>query len=195
MSGVAGGWSAWASDAFHVYGPAALVFGFFAAALAFAVIVAGLSWSRAQIAKASLLREAAKAPSPVNPLDAQFDSKRISLNNFVNPLYEPVVGKIFARCELVGPATVMLSGSHINNSKFNPWAGCAFVICPAQIGGFSTDVIIIQDCNFVDYIFINCVVLFAYGDPTIAKLVPEVIFNHDRKDIIKASKGFSHDKP
>jgi hypothetical protein len=33
MSGVAGGWSAWASDAFHVYGPAALVFGFFAAAL------------------------------------------------------------------------------------------------------------------------------------------------------------------
>jgi hypothetical protein len=47
------------------------------------------------MAKASLLRETAKTPSLVNPLDSQFDSKRIKLNEFVNPLYEAVGGKIF----------------------------------------------------------------------------------------------------
>lgn len=193
MSGVVGAWSAWASEAFHVYGPAALVFGFFAAAVAFTLIVAGLSWSRVQMAKASLLRETAKTPSLVNPLDSQFDSKRINLNEFVNPLYEAVGGKIFTRCELVGPATVMLSGSQINNPKFSPWLACAFVICPIETS-FSTDVIVLQRCHFVDCKFINCVIMFAYGDPTISTLIPEVILNHDRQKIMEASKGFAHGK-
>jgi hypothetical protein len=37
--------------------------------------------------------------------------------------------------------------------------------------------------------------MFAYGDPSISTLIPEVILNHDRQDIMKASKGFAHDKP
>lgn len=111
---LSGSLAAWASAATKVladYGPISWVIAAIIGACSF--LLGNVLWSAAKLNTVRLeyARELAKRTPSFNPLGETFTKQRIDLQTFRNQFNEPVTGKTFVDCELVGPALVILAGN------------------------------------------------------------------------------------
>ena len=78
----------------------------------------GFAVARAQLAKASAVRQWAKAVDTVNPLESEFTKKRINILDLVNPVTDMIENKRFIDCELFGPANLGMINSSMSDVNF-----------------------------------------------------------------------------
>lgn len=143
------------------YGPIAIAACAFAG-MAIAVLLYSF-WTSARIRHerarfAQKLRESETAS--VNPLDSHFVGKRIKLDQFLPPYTEPVSGKTFVDCDLVGP--VMLS--FVDHVQFiqGRFSNCDLVALKKD-GGLVYNALIFDHSTFRNCRFFNVTFLLPQG--------------------------------
>ena len=104
-----GGWATAATSAFGAYSPASWVFGGLLGAGLFALVVSLWTSARTRMVRLKFASAMSEKPPTVNPLDGVFTKQRISADSFRNHFNEPVEGKTFVDCELIGPAVIFLA--------------------------------------------------------------------------------------
>jgi hypothetical protein len=103
-------WAALGSTWLAVYGPIAWVGAGAGGLLCLAALMALYAHYRTYMATARTMEERLAIKDVVNPLDSNFDSKRISLDKLVFPVDKSITNKAFHRCEIIGPAIVFITG-------------------------------------------------------------------------------------
>ena len=100
----------------------------------------------------------------VNPLDASFTRKRISICALADPVTKRIVGKTFVECELVGAAVVCISGSAFDGDTNN--LACDFIVLRDDTNGHFKiqNVIVLEKCIFRECKFYQLVMLFNKSD-------------------------------
>lgn len=141
--GVMTGWAAWATGIFSTYAPLSWV----VVGVAGAGICALIFWIASKatfwLAQAKWARTWGSPGDGVNPLDDNFVRKRIKINDFVSPAHQIIEGKVFDRCELIGPTLVLL---HQNvNFQYPQMLDCNFVCCKENFIVYNAT--ILKDCN------------------------------------------------
>jgi hypothetical protein len=125
--GVIAGWAAWATEILGQYAPLSWV----AATLLGATIAVGFlslyAFARKKFAESAAIARWSEKVDAVNPLDAAFNNKRISVSDLANPITRRISGKKFTECELVGPANMIL----LNNIRV---FGVGFGECDIVVG-------------------------------------------------------------
>ncbi|MBR8401482.1 hypothetical protein KDW65_33140 [Burkholderia cenocepacia] len=118
------GWAASLSRSVEHLGPIAWVGAALIGGLLFLLL--WVAWLRVRTNTVKLLhaQAAMDRSDAINPLEDVFTKKRINLNDFKKPLIEPVSGKTFVDCELVGPAVLYFEGCIIDSVKF---ISCDFI--------------------------------------------------------------------
>lgn len=135
-------------------GPAAwLLFGIMCA-----LLVAGLlciiTWARYALVHAAALDKWTTNVDKINPLDIEFNRKRISISDLAHPVDKKIVGKRFIDCELVGPSAIIMVG----NGHFS---GVGFVNCDVVIAKQDSrlfNVTPLQDVTAIGGSIINCTI-------------------------------------
>lgn len=99
--------------------------------LAFVLLLWSIAGAQFWLATAKLKRAQARIAERsadtalINPLDSRYLDKRIALYDLRSPMGEPVAGRVFEKCELIGPAVIVLignsgpAGSFQSNELFN----------------------------------------------------------------------------
>lgn len=88
------------------------------------VLLWAITGSQAMIANSRLKNAQARIADKsydtamINPLDQNFAGKRISLHDLRTPLGEPLIGRVFNNCELLGPAVIIMNGGGLNGCTF-----------------------------------------------------------------------------
>jgi hypothetical protein len=126
-SALATGWAASVTNALRILAPFSWVMGALLGSLVFASAYA--LWAKAQlnVARYRMARAIESSDSAINPLEETFVKQKINLMDFRQIVPgEKVVSKTFSGCDLVGPATILLT----NNStlQHNQLTGCDFVM-------------------------------------------------------------------
>ncbi|WP_175697570.1 hypothetical protein [Burkholderia ambifaria] len=125
------GWAASISQSVAHFGPIAWVAAGVVGGLLF--LLGYLLWVKARTHTVRLLHARAlmDKTDTINPLDDVFTKKRIRLEDFKKPLTEPVVGKTFVDCELMGPAVLYFGGqTSMNGTGF---ISCDFVAVKEKV--------------------------------------------------------------
>lgn len=66
------------------------------------------------------IAEKIEGRSPINPMAERFFKQRVRLHDLRNPVGAPIENRTFEKCELMGPATIVLAaGSEIAHCEFN----------------------------------------------------------------------------
>ena len=143
--GVLTGWAAYAAGLFSAYAP----FSWVVCGISGALVVAAIFWL---VAKASYWIVQAKwakvwnSPGDgVNPMDDSFSRKRIKINDFVSPAHGLIENKVFDRCELIGPALVLLNGGQMHSPQL---LDCNFVCCKDNVPVFNA--IVLKDSSLIN---------------------------------------------
>jgi hypothetical protein len=140
--------------AINAYGP----FGWLMAGLvafllsAVAIYAAALAFDRFSAALAR--RKWARDVDSVNPLDVEFNRKRLKLEDLVHPASGRIVRKRFVECQLLGPANIIMMGQGFMN-------GTGFVNCDIVIHRdpvFIYNAIVLQDVEVIGGEIIKCTV-------------------------------------
>lgn len=115
LTGALVGWATWLAGLFQQYAPASWVIAGVLGALVGALImlVAALARERMQLVK---FRNGVFSAHQINPLDVMFNSRRIRLVDLAPPLGPYIIGKTFIDCEIIGPANIMFTGCHFQQS-------------------------------------------------------------------------------
>jgi hypothetical protein len=94
----------------------------------------GLSWAQLLRDRAEERRARAKAiekwkdeVDSINPMEEQFNRRRIAISDLINPLTKAAEGKTFVDCELYGPAVIVFINSTLVDVTFR---GCDIVVVP-----------------------------------------------------------------
>jgi hypothetical protein len=109
-SSVLAGWAGSATKALEQYSPSSWVFRAIVGALGFLGGAALWSFTRVNLQRLEYARNLSMRTAAFNPLDDNFTKKRIQVEALRSQFNEPVVGKTFVDCELVGPAVICLIG-------------------------------------------------------------------------------------
>lgn len=96
-------------------------------------------------------RRVAASPDAVNPLDTQFDRKRVRLSDFAPPAGKQIVGKTFMGCQIVGPANVFLDGQTTIRRMAS--VNVDAVLLGNHRGAWN--VYAIENCTFIDCTFFD----------------------------------------
>jgi hypothetical protein len=160
VGGLVSAWLAWLTDRLNAYAPLSWL----AAGLFGGLICAGIAWlvGRArwwmiQARWANLLNSPGEG---VNPLDDNFVRRRIKIDDFVSPVHPSIQGKSFDRCELIGPAVVLMGSSVFDPLFFD----CNFICVKDNVNVYNAIVI-------SDYVFLRCKFY------RLSLLVPESVVN------------------
>lgn len=119
------GWAASVSQSVAHIGPLAWVGAALVGALLFLLLY--LLWQRGRLYAAQLMhaRVVAERTNAINPLETVFTKVRVRIDDLKMPFIQPVVGKTFVDCELIGPAVILFSGN--TNIDGTGFIGCDFV--------------------------------------------------------------------
>src|SRR4051794_9105578 len=132
------GWATWAAGIFAQYAP----FSWVMAGLVGAVLNAFIFWIVARgyfwYAQARWTKMMASPGEGVNPLDENFVRRRIKIGDLVSRVNPVIENKTFDRCELVGPALVILEGVNLMRSSF---MGCNLMCCKDNFPVFAAVVL------------------------------------------------------
>jgi hypothetical protein len=111
-------WATHASAWLASYGPIGWVAAGFAGLCIFVILawVCVITYGKIQLS--SLNRRLLSRADAVNPLDTHFHRKRIFLQSFLAPSGDPVEGKTFSQCEIVGPLNIIPFGCLITKSLY-----------------------------------------------------------------------------
>lgn len=120
-------WAAIATDWLNAYGPIAWVASGFAGLILFVVALFIWAQFRVNTESARIVAKHRQDPDPLNPLADNFERKRIRLHDLASVIDRTVDQKTFDRCELIGPACVVIVDSI--TMQDNHFYGCDFVIC------------------------------------------------------------------
>jgi hypothetical protein len=108
--------------------------------------------ARKKIALSRLADERWKAGS-INPLEGNFNKRRIKLSDFFDPFYKSIQTAKFQDCELLGPSNVYLMGCTLSHPTFS---SCQVVIIEQGkkvIGVTAFENCIFERCKFYHTIF------------------------------------------
>jgi hypothetical protein len=150
-----GAWAASATEWINQYGPIAWV--------ATAFICAGLTvfifWGASKIKlnweTASATKKWKQDVTNINPLDNEFNRKRINFKDLVHPIHRKIIGKTFTHCELMGPANIILENCMLNGVVFHD---CDIVITKEGASVKIVNMVILQRCNFVGGEIFTCTI-------------------------------------
>lgn len=73
---------------------------------------------RVQEATAQAISKWQSEVDQINPLDEEFNRKRIDILSFKHPISNRIEGKIFSNCQLIGPCNIIFSGSRASHVTF-----------------------------------------------------------------------------
>lgn len=121
---------------------------------------AAWGWSRFQLA--AIRKEWRDKIENINPLDENFHGKRISIASLATPFINTIDNKSFSDCDLVGPATVIVTGergSVIGNGFFE----CVFVTLRPRPILSGRSIIFIRNCHIINCRLIGCIVLVQHN--------------------------------
>jgi hypothetical protein len=153
------GWIASAQDWVNQYGALGWWIAALTGALAATLICVGIASLRYFMARASAVRTWSERVTDINPLDSQFNRRRIHLQSIVDPIGSRIIGKQFVNCELVGPANIFISP----NSRL---MGATFIQCDVVIakdGAFAYNVIALENSEILNCTLWRCA-LFVTSD-------------------------------
>lgn len=119
------------------------------------------SRSRLRRAQASVVEVSASTVS-INPLQAHFLNQRIRLADLIPVAGEPVEGRSFDGCDLIGPITVLALGCHFNEVE---WTGASFVeIADELFVRHSANKLVLKDSHVRKCRIYNVVFLVREGE-------------------------------
>lgn len=108
-------YSTWVSQ----FGAVGWIFSGLFAGLAFALILVAASVFRLFWAKSSAYAKWKRDVDTINPMDTEFNRKRVLIADLADPINKRVKGKIFTNCDLIGPANLIFIGKgSISNVGF-----------------------------------------------------------------------------
>ena len=109
--GLIASWLATYSDWVSQFGAIGWLFAGLIACLLTALV--GLAAARIRLAwvRASVTRRWQETVDAFNPLDSHFHRVRVRVSDLADPVTNSVEGKRFTECDILGPASVVLSGS------------------------------------------------------------------------------------
>ena len=102
----------------------------------------------------------------VNPLDDNFVRKRIRISDFVSPVHQLIEEKVFDRCEIIGPAMVII-GSNMHNPQF---LDTNFVCVKDGFPVFNA--IEVRNCSFINCKFYRLTVIVPESGVSLLPSVP-----------------------
>lgn len=110
----------WVTVALSNYAPLSWVGAAFVGALIFALCYWAWTAAKVNLQRVEFARAQAEAVATINPLETTFQKQRISIDSFRTPFADPVDGKTFVDCELIGPGVVFFNGvSTLVNVRFD----------------------------------------------------------------------------
>jgi hypothetical protein len=120
----------------------------------------------------------------INPLAAEFHTKRIKLLDLKDPVVSKIIGKRFIDCELIGPANIAFFDSNLQTVHF--------LDCDALIvkeGSQIHNAIALESCILVNVKIINCALYVGKGDlPTFTGLGASFITFTGDPEVDKAAQ-------
>lgn len=114
-------------------------------ALTFLAIYALYGFGRERMAVAHATRYWKESTQHINPLDSEFNKKRINIHDLAHPATNKIKSKRLIDCELFGPANIFLShGCHLNGIVFSE---CDFVVTKQDLKMINA--IILEDVSLI----------------------------------------------
>lgn len=133
--------------------------------------LAGLSWARFALAAAT--KKWSREVDAVNPLNTNFEKRRIKLEDFAHPVSRAIIGKNFSECELLGRANIIMpDGCVITYSGF---MNCDVVIVKDSVP--IPNAIALINCVITKCQIINCTIM-------ITQQIYEQFFQHSNINLI-----------
>ncbi|MCQ4161176.1 hypothetical protein NON00_14720 [Roseomonas sp. GC11] len=111
----------------------------------------------------------------INPLHHQFDMKRISVTTIAHPMEGTIKNKTFTKCELIGPANILLTGGGI-------LTGTSFFNCDLVVLNDSSEIFnayLMQNCSIIDCSIYKCTLMLYKSDYEKVKngIPPKMVIN------------------
>ena len=103
---VVSAWVASITDWLDQYGAIAWLFAGLLGGLLTALVACALAWLRGKWITGNAVRRWSQEVDSVNPLDKEFNKKRISLSDIAHPILRTIDGKKFVDCQLMGPTHI-----------------------------------------------------------------------------------------
>ena len=82
--------------------------------------------------------------SKINPLATLFEDQVIAIEDLRLPVMQMHEGKIFRRCEFVGPGAICLNGGKVRHNRMYTTGSFIPISMPCQLTGF----LVFQECIF-----------------------------------------------
>ena len=132
-------------------------FGWWSAALIAFVLSAAafalLGYSRVKFVEAKAKRDWLKPTSAIDPMDANFNNKRISIVDIMHPMTNKCANKTFTDCDIIGPGNIVLANCHLSGVSFNY---CDIVIEKGNVQ--SPNFRFFADCTFLRGTIAGCTI-------------------------------------
>lgn len=136
-------WAASATAWLNAYGPIAWV----GSGVVGILLLIGclMLWARYRMfaATADVVAKQAESDDVVNPLHDSFDRHRVRLSQIASPIDNLVDGKTFNRCEILGPANVVILDGIVMQD--NELYGCDFAV--VRIGAHVSNAVKLRRCT------------------------------------------------
>jgi hypothetical protein len=139
------GWAARASGILSQWAPLSWVIAGIGGAAVCAVVWWVITKAQYALAQAKWIRTWSSPGDGVNPMDDSFTRKRIKINDFVSPVHKVIDGKVFDRCELIGPTLVLLQDVNLHSPLM---IDCNFICCKDNVQ--VTNVVVLKNVNLIN---------------------------------------------
>lgn len=127
--GILSGWIASTTAWIDSYGPIGWWFAFLLGALLTAlVLLTGGAFGYLWIT-ASAIRAWKERVDAINPLQREFNTMRIKIEDLVHPITRQIKNKRFIDCELIGPAVILLMNGRYHSMA---WGDCNFIVAQSS---------------------------------------------------------------
>ncbi len=120
-----------------------------------------LAWAQYLRAKAQERQSIAAATEKwkeqvdaVNPLDREFNKKRLSIVDLAHPVTKRVSGKRFIDCQLMGSANIVFSGKNILN--LDAFGNCDVIVMNPNHKVPINNVVLFEDLEIIGGEILNC---------------------------------------
>lgn len=118
LSGWISHWAATQTIWIAQRGPYAIWLATLSGAILAALLILASAWARYAYMKGSAIQHWRERVDSINPLDREFNKRRINISDLASPIDRRVISKRFIECELMGPANIVFLGSMLKDIGF-----------------------------------------------------------------------------
>lgn len=173
MTGAALAWLAHVTAFLQPYAPFSWGIAALIGAIGFALAVLVIAHIRSAIVTASIRRKFYEGSEKLNPVVSQFQEQRIFVSDLVPPFELVIRNKTFIKCEIIGPANVVLSGPGL--IKDSSIINCA-ASKMSDKSQFIPASVMFENCQFLECKLVN--LLFLVPSSAQAKFTKDLLGIH-----------------